>query len=316
MTSFNSVNFGDILVRQSQNTARLGFEVRFRAVKRRLDTELNVKKEAYNNIDKTLEPVLAGHKRQRAQLEAQKAKYVEYLDAQRSNISKITDIINNILPKLSFAASDTGPGADTNFDSIRNQLNKALVTLKPASNLEEGLVDRVKNLKVKANPSGVGDYNSYATLPDRANAVGILLTGGSDGLEVIPGLSYGYAEELGLLRNNLTRDFDLIKQKLGETEKQLDKNGKAVFDEKGQPVYIGKSGLYKKMYDLDKTIEKIDAQERLVLLKDIQAMEKKNARALEYLSLSFEFSQTNVEVLSDRTSFLKPQKGSIMNLFI
>lgn len=316
MTLFSGASFSDIFVRQSQNTARLAFEVQFQSVKRRLDTELNVKKEQYNNIDKSIEPMVAGYKRQRAAFAEQQKMYSEYLSKMSSNITRINDVINNLLPKLSLAASDVGPGADTNFNSIRDQMNKALRAFQPASVLQDGVVDQTQSLKVGKNPSKIGDYSSYATLPDRANAVGILITGGDDGLQVMPGLSYGLAEDLGHLRNKLTRDFDVIKNKLGKTETKTDSNGKVVLDQKGNPVTIGTSGVYKRLTDLDRQIEKVDAEQRVIVLRDVQAMEKKNEQTLRSLSLNFEFSQASSEIMADKASFLKPQKGSIMNLFI
>lgn len=314
--SFSTFTFGDIMVKQSQNTARLGFEVRFQSLKRRLDIELNEKKQQYNEMDKTLEPVLAGLKRERALAETEKNKLSEYLSKASSNVGKVTSIINNILPKLSAAASDVGPTAANDFNSLRDQLNKALKSVQSNGYLEAGLIDKTQKIKSGANPSGLGDYASYANVIDRANAIGILLTGGEDGLQVIPGLSSGYSEKLGFARNDLTRDFDIAKNKLGTSETERDKKGNIVVDEKGRPVTKGTSGIFKKMYDLDKAIEKKDAQERLVVLKQVQAMESKHENILKSLSLSFEFSQANTEVLADRTSFLKPTKGSIMNLFI
>lgn len=316
MTIFSSSSFADIFIRQSQNTARLGFEIQFQAIKRRLDTELNTKKEEYNNIDKTLEPMLAGYKRDRAALEKQKDEYTAYLKNMSTNVRKSNDLINNLLPKLSAASTDVGPDAEANFNFVRDQMNKALRTFVPASLMDQGVYDQTRALKNSKNASGVGDYSSYATLPDRAQAVGILLTGGEDGLEVIPGLSYGFSEDLGVLRNKLTRDFDHVTRLLGKTEPKTDKEGNVLLDEKGKPLMVGLSGVYKKMYDIDRQIEKIDAEQRLAVLQEAQTMEKKHDRILESLSLSFEFAQANAEMMADRTSFLKPQKGSIMNLFI
>ncbi len=290
MTTINSVNFSDIFIRQSQNTARLGFEVRFRAVKRRLDLELNAKKEVYNNLDKTLEPVLGGLKRERATLEKQRTDLTNYLEVSRRNVNKVSNIINRQVPTLSEAASAVGGTAETDFNLARDQVNKALKNLQSNSYFEGGFLDKTTKFKSQLNPSGVGDYSSYAGVPERAAAVGVFISTSADGMEVNAGLSRGLGETLGILRYNLVQDFDLAKAKQEQ--------------------------VTQKLKDIDKQIEKKDAEERLVFLKEIQAMEKKNERTLEYLSLNFEFSQANTETFADRTSFLKPQKGSIMNLFI
>lgn len=290
MTAFNGTNFSDIFIRQSQNTARLGFEVRFRAVKRRLDIELNAKKELYNNMDKTLEPVLAGLKREKAAVEKQRTELTNYLEVARRNVNKLNDIITKQVPALSNAASAVGGTAAADFNLARDQMNKALKGLQSNSYFEAGLIDKASKFKGSANPSGIGDYASYPGIFERASAVGVFISGGSDPIEVNAGLSRGLGKSLGILRYGMVQDFDLAKAKQEQ--------------------------MTNKLKDIDKQIEKKDAEERLIVLKEVQAMEKKNIRTLENLSLSFEFSQSNAESLSDRNSFLKPQKGSIMNLFI
>ncbi len=290
MTSFNSVSFSDIFIRQSQNTARLGFEVRFRAVKRRLDIELNQKKEIYNNMDKTLEPVLSGLKRERASVEKQRTELTNYLEVSRRNVNKLNDIITKQVVALSDAASAVGGSAASDFNLIRDQLNNNLKALQSNSYFEAGLLDKTTKFKSQVNPSGIGDYSSYAGVMERSSAVGVFISTGTDPTEVNLGLSRGLGEALGILRYSLAQDFDLAKAKQEQ--------------------------MTKKLQDIDKQIEKKDAEERLVILKEVQALEKKHERILESLSLSFEFSQSNTEIFSDRTSFLKPQKGSIMNLFI
>jgi hypothetical protein len=290
MTTINSVNFSDIFIRQSQNTARLGFEVRFRAVKRRLDLELNAKKEVYNNIDKTLEPVLAGLKRERAAVEKQRTDLTNYLEVARRNVNKLGDIITKQVTDLSDAASAVGGTAEADFNLMRDQVNKALKNLQSNSYFEGGFYDKTTKFKSQSNPSGIGDYSSYASVVDRASAVGVFVSTSADGIETNTALSRGLGETLGVLRYNLVQDFDLAKAKQEQATQKLK--------------------------DIDKQIEKKDAEERLVFLKEIQALEKKNERTLENLSLNFEFSQANTETFADRTSFLKPQKGSIMNLFI
>lgn len=290
MTSFNSVSFSDIFIRQSQNTARLGFEVRFRAVKRRLDIELNEKKEIYNNMDKALEPVLAGLKRERAAVEKQRTELTSYLEVSRRNINKLSDIIAKQVVALSDAASAVGGTAEADFNYIRDQINKNLKGLQTNSYFEAGFLDKVGKFKGQVNPSGIGDYASYPGVLERASAVGVFVSTSVDPIEVNAGLSRGLGETLGVLRYTMTQDFDLAKAKQEQ--------------------------MTNKLKDIDKQIEVKDAQERLVVLKEVQALEKKHERILENLSLSFEFSQANTEILADRTSFLKPQKGSIMNLFI
>ena len=125
---------------------------------------------------------------------------------------------------------------------------------------------------------------------DRQQAVGVFVSTSSDPIEVNLGLSRGFGETLGLLRQKLTQDFDIAK--------------------------LRQEQAVKKMQDLDKTIDKKISVEKLAVLKDIQAFEKRQESILKNLSLNFEFSQANVEVRADRTSFNKPAKGSIMNLFI
>lgn len=290
MTSFNTVTFTDIFIRQSQNTARLGFEVQFRAVKKRLDTELNEKKIVYNNMDKTLEPVLAGLKRDRAAADKQRTDLTTYLDVGRRNINKISDIINKMVPALSAAASAVGPTAAADFNAARDQLNKALQGLQANSYIEGGFLDKVSKFKGEKNPSGIGDYASYATLSDRVSAVGVFVSTSSDPTEVNTGLSRGLGETLAVLRYRLVQDFDLAKAK--------------------------QEASIKKLTEIDKAIEKKDAELRLPLLKELQAMEKKRDSILQSLSLNFEFAQANTEALADRKSWNKVQKGSIMNLFI
>lgn len=313
---FNTTTFGDIMIRQSQNTARLAFEVQFQGVKKRLNIELNAKKEEYNNMDKTLEPVLAGLKSQKAKLVEEQKKYVGYLTEAKGNLKKVQDLIDNLIPKLNAAASDVGPTGEADFNALRDKLNKALRSLKPVTLYENGLQDRTRNVRNAANPSGIGDYASYASIPARAGAVGILLSGGLDGTEVITSLSTGFAEKLGLLRYDMTQDFNIINGLLGKTEQASDKAGKAVFDEKGNPVMNPISGVYLKIGNVDKQIERKDAEERLVVLRQVQALERRNDSLLQSLSLNFEFSQANSEVMADRFSWNKAQKGSIMNLFI
>lgn len=290
MTSFNQVTFSDIFVRQSQNTARLGFEIQFRSIKKRLDTELNEKKIAYNDIDKTLEPSLAGLKRERAAADKQRTDLTAYLELGRRNINKLSDIINKMVPALSDAASAVGPTAAADFNATRDQLNRALQGLQANSYIEGGFLDKVTKFKGEKNPSGIGDYSSYATLPDRVSAVGVFVSTSSDPTEVNVGLSRGLGETLGVLRYRMAQDFDLAKAK--------------------------QEASIKKLKEIDKAIEKKDAELRLPLLKELQAMEKKRDSVLQSLSLSFEFAQANVEVRADRFSWNKVQKGSIMNLFV
>jgi hypothetical protein len=290
MTSFTTTNFTDIFIRQSQNSARLGFEVQFQAIKRRLDIELNAEKEVYNNLDKALEPVLADFKRERAAVEKQRSELTSYLDVSRRNINKLSDIISKQLPALSTAASAVGGTAETDFNLTRNLVNNNLKALQANSNFENGLLDKVSKFKGIANPSGVGDYASYPGVLERGAAVGVFVSTSSDPIEVNATLSRGLGETLGILRYSLVQDFDLAKAKQEQATAKL--------------------------AEIDKKIEKKDAEERLKVLKEVQALEKKHERILESLSLSFEFAQANTEALADRTSFLKPQKGSIMNLFI
>ncbi len=290
MTSFNQVTFSDIFIRQSQNTARLGFEIQFRSIKKRLDTELNEKKIAYNEIDKTLEPALAGLKRERAAADKQRIDLTAYLETQRRNINKLSDVINKMVPALSDAGSAVGPTAAADFNATRDQLNKALQGLQANSYIEGGFLDKVTKFKGDKNPSGIGDYASYATLPDRVSAVGVFVSTSSDPTEVNAGLSRGLGETLGILRYRMAQDFDLAKAK--------------------------QEASIKKLKEIDKAIEKKDAELRLPLLKELQSMEKKRDSILESLSLNFEFAQANVEVRADRFSWNKVQKGSIMNLFI
>lgn len=290
MASFNTVTFSDIFIRQSQNTARLSFEIQFRSVKRRLDTQLNEKKEIYNNLDKTLEPVLADLKRQRAAADKERTDLTKYLDVARSNINKISDVISKMVPALGDAASTVGGTADPDFNFMRNQVNKALQSLQPNSYLQASLSDYASRFKGVANPSGIGDYSTYPGVAERASAVGVFVSTSSDPLEVNGTLSRGLGETLGNVRYRMVQDFDLAKAKQQQA--------------------------IQKLKDIDKAIEKKDAEQRLVVLKDIQAMEAKNDKILQSLSLNFEFAQSNVEILADRNSFLKPQKGSIMNLFI
>ncbi len=313
---FNTTTFGDIMIKQSQNTARLAFEVQFQSVKRRLNIELNEKKEVYNNMDKTLEPVLAGLKSEKSKLEAQQKKYSEYLSVQRSNIKKLDDVIGNLIPKLNAAASDVGPTAANEFNRLRDTLNNSLRALKPAVLYEEGVRDRAAVMRGMQNPSNILDYSSYPSIPARAGAVGLLLTTGLDGTEVITSLSSGFAEQLGLFRYNMMQDFNLINGKLGKTVPKTDNNGKLIIDEKGNQVMSAVSGVYLKISEIDKQIEKKDAEERLVVLRQVQAMERRNDSLLKSLSLNFEFMQANSEVMADRFSWNKAQKGSIMNLFI
>lgn len=313
---FNTTTFGDIMIRQSQNTARLAFEVQFQAVKRRLNIELNQKKEEYNNMDKTLEPVLAGLKAEKAKLLEEQKKYTDYLTASRDNLKKVQNIIDGFIPKLADAASSAAPTAEADFNQLRDKVNNALRSLKPVTLYEKGLQDRTKGVRAAANPSGIGDYASYGSIPARADAVGILLSGGLDGTEVITSLSKGFAEKLGLMRYDMQQDFNFVNGMLGKTEQAYDKNGKALLDEKGKPVMNPVSGVYLKIGNIDKQIEKKDAQERLVVLRQVQTMERRNDSVLQSLSLNFEFSQANSEVLADRFSWNKAQKGSIMNLFI
>lgn len=288
-SNYSTINFGDIFIRQSQNTARLSFEVQFTAVKRRLDTELNAKKTIYNEMDKTLEPILADMKRQRAAIEKERAAMTSYLENGRRNINKLTDAITQLLPQLNNASSDVGPTAAADFDRLRDRANQVLKGLVPNSSLENGLYDRASKIKSSTNPSGVGDYLSYAGIPDRAAAVGIFVSSVKDSYEVNP-LSTGFGRALGQLRYGIVQDFDLAKAK--------------------QEIAT------KKLTEIDKAIEKKDAEERLVVLKEVQTMENRNEQVLRSLSLNFEFSQSNTEIFADRSSFLKPQKGSIMNLFI
>ncbi len=290
MAISSSVNFSDIFIRQSQNTARLGFEVQFRALKRRLDTELNQRKEAYNNIDKALEPVLSNLKRERKVAEDEKNALESYLDVGKRNINKITSILDNTVTALNSAASDVGGTAESDFNLLRDQLNRALQGLQQNSYFQGGILDRAQQARSGSNPSGIKNYADYSSIPERASSVGILVTGGVDGIEVNSGLSTGYAEKLGMIRYNLVQDFDLMKSKQQQA--------------------------VAKIKEIDKQIEKKDAQERLVLLREIQRIEAKNEGILKNLSLNFEFQQANAESMADRTSFLKPSKGSIMNLFI
>lgn len=286
---YTTINFSDIFIRQSQNTARLSFEVQYSAVKRRLDTELNAKKTIYNEMDKTLEPVLADLKRQRAVAEKQRTDLTTYLENGRRNINKLSDTINQLLPKLNSAASDVGPTAADDFDRLRNLINQSLKGLVPNASLENGFLDKVARFKANQNPSGIGDYASYASIPDRASAVGIFVSLVSDIYAVSPSAK-GLGKTLGQLRYAISQDFDLAKAK--------------------------QEAATQKLKDIDKAIEKKDAEERLAVLKDVQAMEKRNEQILKSLSLNFEFSQAGAEIFADRSSLLKPQKGSIMNLFI
>ena len=288
--SLPTFTFGDVMVKQSQNRARLSFEVQFQAIKRRLDTEINKKKEVYNNMDAALEPQLGDLRRQRKVAETQKTNLDSYLEKSRTNIKKVTDFLNNIMPKLSDAASSVAPTAEAEYNSLRDQLNNALRTLIPNSYYEGGFYDKTTSFKTSKNPSGLGDFSSYASMIDRQQAVGVFVSTSSDPIEVNLGLSRGFGETLGLLRQKLTQDFDIAK--------------------------LRQEQAVKKMQDLDKTIDKKISVEKLAVLKDIQAFEKRQESILKNLSLNFEFSQANVEVRADRTSFNKPAKGSIMNLFI
>ena len=278
------------MIKQSQNTARLSFEIQFQAVKRRLDIEANAKKEIYNNMDATIEPQLGDLRRQRKTAEAQKVSMESYLEKSRTNIKKTTDYLNNILPKLADASISASPTAEAEFNSLRDQLNKALKTFIPNSDFQNGFFDKTTSLKSSVNPSGIGDYASFGTAIDRQQAVGVFVSTSSDGIEVNLGLSRGFGETLGLLRQKLTQDFDLAKAKQEQA--------------------------VKKMQEVDKAIDKKVAVEKLAVLKDIQKMEKDQENLLKYLSLNFEFSQANSEALADRTSWNKPAKGSITNLFI
>ncbi|KJV06835.1 hypothetical protein VZ95_20495 [Elstera litoralis] len=181
---------------------------------------------------------------------------------------------------------------------------------------EEGLQDRTRKVRAGQNPSGIGDYSSYGSIPDRAGAVGILIATGVDGVDVITGLSTGYAETLGHARYDMRQDFNFAKAKLGKPEPLRDQNGRTVLDENGKPMETLPSGLYKRMEEIDAEIEKKDAQERVVVLRQVQAMEKRNDTILRSLSINFEFMQANSEAMADRTSWNKPDKGSILNLFI
>jgi hypothetical protein len=288
--SLSTFTFGDAMIKQSQNTARLSFEIQFQAVKRRLDIQMNEKKEIYNNMDATIEPQLGDLRRQRKTAEAQKVSMESYLEKSRTNIKKTTDYLNNILPKLADASISASPTAEAEFNSLRDQLNKALKTFIPNSDFQNGFLDKTTALKSSVNPSGIGDYASFGTVIDRQQAVGVFVSTSSDGIEVNLGLSRGFGETLGLLRQKLTQDFDLAKAKQEQA--------------------------IKKMQEVDKAIDKKVAVEKLAVLKDIQKMEKDQENLLKYLSLNFEFSQANSEILADRTSWNKPAKGSITNLFI
>ncbi len=287
---FSTFTFGDAIIRQSQNTARLSFEIQFRAVKRRLDLETNVKKEIYNNMDAAIEPQLGDLRRQRKAAEAQKVSMEDYLEKSRTNIKKSTDFLNKLLPKLADASISPSPTAEAEFNSLRDQLNNAMKTFIPNNNFENALLDKTTKLKSSANPSGIADYASFGSALSRQQAVGVFVSTSSDGIEVNVGLSRGFGETLGLLRQKLTQDFDLAKAKQVQA--------------------------VKKMQEVDKAIDKKVAVEKLVVLKDIQKMEKNQENVLKALSLNFEFSQANLEIMADRTSFNKPTKGSIMNLFI
>jgi hypothetical protein len=289
-TSFSTFTFGDAIIKQSQNTARLSFEIQFQAVKRRLDLETNAKKEIYNNMDVTIEPQLGDLRRQRKAAEAQKVSMEQYLENSRTNIKKSTDFLDKILPKLADASISTSPTAEAEFNSWRDQLNKALKTFIPNNDFENGFLDKTTKLKSSINPSEIGDYASFGSALARQQAVGVFVSTSADGIEVNLGLSRGFGETLGLLRQKLTQDFDLAKAKQEQA--------------------------VKKMQEVDKAIDKKVAAEKLVVLKDIQKMEKNQENILKSLSLNFEFTQANLEIMSDRTSFNKPAKGSIMNLFI
>lgn len=316
MTTFNTSSIWDAFGRQLRNNSRLSFEIQFQTVKRRLNIELNEKKEAYNNIDKTPSPLLAELKKERDQVDLKRKELVSYLDSARTNAQKIEDVIGEMIPRLNTAASDTGANAEANFNAYRDRLNNRLRSFISNKYYEEGFLDLTSSVKTLANPIGVGDYNSYPGVLERGSAVGHVITMPTADKEVIPGLSEGAALKLGLLRSKMLIDFDRANSMLGQTVTKTDANGNTVLDEKGQPVKVPVSGLVKRLDDLDKRIEKVDAEQRLAVLKEAQAMEKRHDRILESLSLSFEFSMANAEAMADRTSFLTPQKGSIMNLFI
>lgn len=316
MTSFNTPSLWDAFGAQIRNNSRLAFEIQFRTVKRRLDVELNGKKEIYNNIDKTPSPLLAELKKEREQVEAKRKELVSYLDAMKSNTAKMNDIINNLIPKLSTAASDTGPNAEKNFNDLKGRLNSVLKSFRPAKYYDENFMDLTSNIKSLNNPSKLKDYADYLGVTDRSAAVGRVVTAPTSDQQVIVGLSAGTAMDLGHLRSKMLRDFDRANSMLGKIETKTDSKGRPVLNEKGQQVTVATSGLVKRLEDLDRRIEKVDADQRLVVLKDVQAMEKRHETILQSLSLNFEFSMANAETFADRTSFLKPQKGSIMNLFI
>ncbi|KJV07137.1 hypothetical protein VZ95_20195, partial [Elstera litoralis] len=138
-------------------------------------------------MDKTLEPVLAGLKREKTKIKQEMDKIGDYLVTSQANLRKTNDIILNLIPKLNVAASAIGATAEAEFNAIRDNLNKAVKSLKPVTLFEEGLQDRTRKVRAGQNPSGIGDYSSYGSIPDRAGAVGILIATGVDGVDVITG---------------------------------------------------------------------------------------------------------------------------------
>lgn len=316
MTSFSNSTFWDAVGTQYRNNARLSFELQFRTVKKRLDIELNTQKEVYNNIDKNPSPLLAELKKEREQVDAKRKEVVAYLDPARSSVKRMDSLIRDFMPNLSTAAADTGPDAEKNFNALRNRLNDQLSSFAPAKYFQEGMLDLTSKFKTLPNPSGIKDYADYLGVSDRSAAVGHVIVYPTDDQEVITSLSSGLAMSLGQLRSKMLRDFDRANSILGKSDPKLDGSGNPVLDSQGQPVTVPVSGLVLRLDNLDKRIEKIDAEDRLTVLKQVQTMEKRHDSLLQTLSLSFEFSMGNADIFASRASFSQPQKGSIMNLFI